>query len=347
MTDEQSTADAPRFRSSGVRFRWEARDVAPLVSLLVLVSFFSIVEPSFRRLTVWAAIFDQGAALAIVAAGLTFVLIAAEIDLAVGNLAVWTSCLCAWLFTREFAAGAQAEQPVGPLLVIGILLLPLLTAVLLGAASGVLTVWSRLPSFIITLAMLNIAMGMSKFLTHNQTLPVPEVLHTLGNGRLKLGGLGVAIPYGVLLAAVVLAVGHVVLRHTRFGRYVYMCGGNREAARLAGVRTGTIVVGCLAVSALCAGLGGLVNAGRLQSASVLLNQNLLLNAVACVVLGGTSLFGGEGGMGRTLIGVLTFRVLEVGLQRIQWIDEDARILLTGVVLMAALVINGLLAKRST
>ncbi len=78
-----------------------------------------------------------------------------------------------------------------------------------------------------------------------------------------------------------------------------------------------------------------------------MNQNLLLNAGACVVLGGTSLFGGEGGMGRTLIGVLTFRVREGGLQRIAWIDEDARILLTGVVLLAALVINGLLAKRSS
>ncbi|MBX9791610.1 MAG: ABC transporter permease [Pirellulales bacterium] len=327
------------------RFRWEARDIAPLVSLLVLVAFFSMVEPSFRRTSVWGAIFDQGAALALVAAGLTFVLIAAEIDLAVGNLAVWTSCFCAWLFTREFAAGAQAERPVGSLLLVGILLAPLLTAVLLGMASGMLTVWSRLPSFIITLAMLNIAMGMSKFLTHNQTLAVPPVLHALGNGRLMLGGW--SIPYGVLLAAGVLVVGHLVLRHTRFGRYVYMCGGNREAARLSGVRTGSVVVGCLAVSAFCAGLGGLVNAGRLQSASVLLNQNLLLNAVACVVLGGTSLFGGEGGMGRTVIGVLTFRVLEVGLQRIQWIDEDARILLTGVVLLVALVINGLLAKRSS
>lgn len=334
-------------QSTTRRWRWEARDLAPLVSLLVLVAFFSAVEPTFRRTSVLYNIFDQGAALAIVAAGLTFVLIAAEIDLAVGNLAVWTACFCGWLFTRDWAAGAEADQPVNGLMLAAILLVPLASVVLLGVLSGVLTVWSRLPSFIITLAMMNIAMGLSKYLTHNQTLPIPGVLHTLGNGRLKLGEAGPAIPYGVLLAGVVMLVGHLVLRHTRFGRYVYMCGGNREAARLAGVRTGVIVVACLAISSLCAGLGGLVNAGRLQSASVLLNQNLLLNAVACVVLGGTSLFGGEGGMGRTLIGVLTFRVLEVGLQRIAWIDEDARILLTGVVLLAALVINGLLAKRST
>jgi ribose transport system permease protein len=149
-----------------------------------------------------------------------------------------------------------------------------------------------------------------------------------------------------MLAAGVMLFAHVVLKYTRFGRYVYMTGGNREAARLAGVHTAAVVVACLAICGFTAGLGGLLNAGRLHSASVLLNANLLLNAVACVVLGGTSLFGGEGSIGKTLIGVLTFRVLEVGLQRVDWIHEDARLLLTGVVLLVALVVNGLLAKRS-
>jgi ribose transport system permease protein len=124
-----------------------------------------------------------------------------------------------------------------------------------------------------------------------------------------------------------------------------MTGGNREAARLAGIRTGRIVVACLALSALTAGLGGLVNAGRMESVSLDQNADLLLNAVACVVLGGTSLFGGEGGMGRTAIGVITFSVLQVGLNQISWINDLMRPFLMGVVLMVALVINGLLARR--
>lgn len=214
----------------------------------------------------------------------------------------------------------------------------------MGLLSGGLTVWSRLPSFIITLAMMNIAMGMAKFLTHNQTLRVPGILHTLGNEAFYMLG-GFQFTYGELLAAIVMVLAHVVLVHTRFGRYVYMTGGNREAVRLAGVNTKAVVAACLAISGFAAGLGGLVNAGRLQSASVLLNANLLLSAVACVVLGGTSLFGGSGGICKTLVGVLTYRVLEVGLQRIQWIDEDARLLLTGTVLLIALVVNGLLAKQ--
>ena len=142
-----------------------------------------------------------------------------------------------------------------------------------------------------------------------------------------------------------MVIGHIVLVHTRFGRYVYMVGGNREAARLAGVRTGRIVVACLAICALTAGIGGLVNAGRLNSVSLDQNADLLLNAVACVVLGGTSLFGGEGSMPKTVIGVLTFTVLNLGLAQINWIDDLARQLLMGVVLLVALVINGVLAKR--
>lgn len=324
------------------RGRIAARDVAPLASLTVLLVFFSAVVPNFWRASTIVSIFDQGAALAIVAVGLTFVLICAEIDLAVGNLATWTACFCGWLYAQDVFARESSQQPWTVVLLA--IVLPLASSVLFGVASGVLTVWSRLPSFIITLAMMNIAMGLSRLLTHNQTLGVPGVLHTLGNGAVELGA-GWRLPYGVVLAAAVMIVAHLVLAYTRFGRYVYMSGGNREAARLAGVNTGLVVIACLAISGLAAGVGGLLNTGRLQSASVLLNANLLLNAVACVVLGGTSLFGGEGGIGKTLVGVLTFRVLEVGLQRIDWIQEDARLLLMGLVLMTALVINGLLARR--
>ncbi len=324
-----------------------ARELAPLASLLAIVAFFLIVSPSFRQVGTVTSVLQQAAALCIVSVGLTYVLICGEIDLAVGNLAVWTACSCGWLFTHESVAGPNGENSCSPLLLAAVIAAPLVSTVLLGLVSGVLTIWSRLPSFIITLAMMNIALGLSKYLTGNQTLKVPRVLGTLGNSSISLTQSGLSLPYSMLLAGGVLLIGHLVLRHSRFGRYVYMTGGNREAARLAGVRTGAITVACLAVCALTAGLGGLVNAGRLQSASVLQNANLLLSAVACVVLGGTSLFGGEGGIGKTIVGVTTFCVLEVGLQRIDWIDEDARLLLTGTVLMAALVLNGILAKRSS
>jgi len=349
--------------------RWEGRDVAPLVSLAVLVVFFSVATPSFLSFFTWSQVLRQGSAMAIVAVGLTFVLICAEIDLAVGMMALWAACLCGWLLER-WAGGADASA--GQILVV--LAVPLLSCLLLGVFSGLLTVWTRLPSFIISLAMMFITEGMARFLTKSQMFRVPAVLSTVGNGDDLaellgyfsgsiswlggLAGLGVPafdptpwlgrwrFPFNAILAAVVFALGYVVLQHTRFGRYVYMTGGSREAARLAGVRTGRIVVACLAVSAVTAGLGGMLNAGRLGNVTLDQNKDLLLSAVACVVLGGTSLFGGEGGMGKTVIGVFTYTVLNVGLSQVLWINDLARQLLTGIVLMAALVVNGVLARRS-
>jgi ribose transport system permease protein len=246
---------------------------------------------------------------------------------------------------RVFQQAAPAVDAPTPWWVIPLAIsVPLVSAVALGLVSGFLTAWSRMPSFIITLAMMYVAQGSARYLTRSETLDVPSVLKTIGNRGIDVTE-RFNLPYSALLAGAIMLAGHLVLVHTRFGRYVYMVGGNREAARLAGVRTGRIVVACLAVCALTAGIGGLVNAGRLNSVSLDQNADLLLNAVACVVLGGTSLFGGEGSMCKTVIGVLTFTVLNLGLAQIAWIDDLARQLLMGVVLLVALVINGVLAKH--
>lgn len=341
------SAPSPTSRTSLNPLRalgWEPRDVAPLASLAVLLVFFTVAtEGDFLRLSTLELILAQGAVLAVVAVGLTFVLLCGEIDLAVGMIALWTACYCGWLFER-FAPAVKNVRPeigVGTLLVV--LLVPIASSLLFGLLSGALTVWARLPSFIITLAMMYIAQGAARWLVQSEVVHMPDALRTVGNGGLDLTTT-FTLPYRALCAAAAFVVAHVVLRHTRFGRYVYMTGGNREAARLAGVRTGPIVVACLTISALLAGLGGLMNAGRLESASQDQNADLLLEAVACVVLGGTSLFGGEGGVGKTAIGVVTFTALKVGLDQIEWIDDLARQALMGAVLLAALVVNGLLSR---
>lgn len=342
MSSESDTTS----NSSGSPWsRLEPRDVAPFVTLAVLVVFFSFASRGFFSQGTITLVLQRGAVLGIVSVGLTFVLLCGEIDLSVGTMALWTACLCGVLFEKPFAAGKGGVEHIpSTATVILVTVLPLLVAVLLGFLSGFLTMASRMPSFIITLAMWNIAEGLARYLTQSQKFAVPGFLELIGNGGLRVNR-DLSIPYSALLASGILLVGYLVLTHTRFGRYVYMTGGNREAARLAGVRTSLIVIASLALCALTAGIGGLVNAGRLGSVSQDQNADLLLNAVACVVLGGTSLFGGEGGMGRTLIGVLTFSVLKVGLDQINWIDNFMRTFLLGIVLMTALVINGLLARR--
>jgi ribose transport system permease protein len=348
-----ASESSPAAPAATARFRrWEPRDLAPLVSFAALVLFLAMATGfDFLRVSTAVNVLKQGSDLLIVAVGLTFVLLCAEIDLAVGMIALWTASLCGWAYQSYIAAWDGTSHALG---VAAIVALPLASAVALGAASGTLTVWARLPSFIITLAMMYIAQGASRWLTQSETYSMPLALQDLGNagpgahlfadasGR---GGVYLFLPYKAILAAAVAIVAHVVLQHTRFGRYVYMTGGNREAARLSGVRTGLIVVACLAISSGLAGLGGLINAGTLQSVSQDQNADLLLNAVACVVLGGTSLFGGEGGVGRTVLGVLTFTSLQVGLDQISWIDDLARQALMGGALLLALVVNGLLARH--
>ncbi|MBM3999962.1 MAG: ABC transporter permease [Planctomycetes bacterium] len=341
--------DIERVLKTVRRGRWwgEPSDWAPFVTLAAIVVFFALTTRGFLQPGTLRLVLQQGAVLAIVSVGLTFVLICGEIDLSVGMVALWTACACGVLFECPFAAGEGGDGPVSWWVVAAVIAAPLLSSLLLGLASGVVTVGSRLPSFIITLALMNIADGMARWITNSEKFAVPGILKRIGNDRIPLGG-GFSLPYSVFVAAAVLLAGHLTLKHTRFGRFVYMTGGNREAARLAGVRTSRIVVAGLAICGWTAGIGGLVNAGRLESVTLDQNADLLLSAVACVVLGGTSLFGGEGGIGRTLIGVLTYSVLQVGLNalvvQLEW-DDRIRPFLMGLVLLGALVLNGILARR--
>lgn len=348
--------------------RFSLADFAPLLTLAAVTLVFALVAEDFLSLGTMTLILKRGAVLAIVATGLTFVLLCAEIDLSVGTVALLSACLCGVLWEQPFAAGSKGLGTASGLDVCLVIAVPFLVALGLGLLSGWLTVSSGLPSFIITLAMMNIAVGLAKFLTLSQKYNVPPVLRRMGNAALiEFGSL--KIPQSAVLAAAVMLVAHLVLQHTRFGRYVYMTGGNRQAARLAGVRTEQIVIACLVVCAWCAACGGLVNAGRLEGVSLDQNADLLLDAVACVVLGGTSLFGGEGGIGRTLIGVLTFTVLRVGLDAVNperlikhsslplawkqaWLQQSwvtqfdlLRPFLLGIVLLLALVIHGRIVKH--
>jgi ribose transport system permease protein len=321
---------------------WEARDLAPVVSLVVLTVFFSCAADGFLRLGTITNVLKEGSFRGIVAVGLTFVLLCGEIDLAVGKIAVWGGCFAGWLFQKWGVSGDPAVFLDAR--VAAVVLLALASCLALGLLSGTLTVWTRLPSFIISLAMMYIAEGAAQYLTRGSIQPMPAAMKVLGNHGIPLGR-GLELPYVALLAAAVFLLGHFVLRYTRFGRYVYATGGNRQAAHLNGIRTGRIVLACMAISAVSAGMAGMLTAGDLSNASLDQNADLLLSAVACVVLGGTSLFGGEGGMGKTAVGVLTYTVLHIGLNQISWIDNFARTLLMGAVLMTALVINGLLAKK--
>jgi ribose transport system permease protein len=190
-----------------------------------------------------------------------------------------------------------------------------------------------IPSFIMTLAMMQIGAGISALLVRGQiAYAVPPFVATMGAG--SVGG----IPWIVVVLAVFLLAGHLVLTYTRFGRYVYMVGGNREAAEYSGVNVKLVLGTVIVISGVCSGVAGMLGVAHFGSAQQNEFDGYLLDAIAAVVVGGTSLFGGRGGIGNTVIGLLILGVLNNGLDHVE-IDSFLKILIRGLILLAALIIN--------
>ena len=311
-------------------FRFDAQDVAALASLALMVLFFSLTADSFFQISTITNFLKVNSSLLLMALGLTFVLLCGEIDLSVGAMAVFAACFCGRLF-EDTLLGQWGVLPT-----LGL-------AAAIGFLTGLITVWTRLGSFIITLAVMFILDGAQLFTTGGASKKQPGFLVQLAQEDLNIGA-GLRIPHMTWISLGAVLVAFFVLRYTRFGRYVYMTGGNREAARLAGIRTHWVLISVLTISAVCAAAGGLLHAAKIGQVSAGGNQDLLLPAVACVVLGGTSLFGGVGGVIRTVVGVCIYGTLDIGLPYVNWIDEEARRMLLGVVLLGAMILNGLMAQ---
>ena len=324
---EQPAAATPS--RSGVWLRNQMRNIAPFATLLVLVVFFSLASPSFATLDNLANILTQISVTGIIAVGLTFVILCGEIDLSVAAVANATGIVVAY-FTAQDSYVNIANLPLPGWAAI---LAGLAACTVLGfiTASGVTLV--GIPSFIMTLAMMQIGAGISAMLVRGQiAYAMPQLVTTLGSGSIY------GVPWIVLLLGLFLIVAHVVLGYTRFGRYVYMVGGNREAAEYSGVGVKSILNAVLVISAVCSGIAGMVGVAHFGSAQQNEFDTYLLDSIAAVVVGGTSLFGGRGGIGNTIVGLCVLGVLNNGLDHVQ-IDSFLKILIRGLILLIALVIN--------
>jgi ribose transport system permease protein len=306
--------------------RYRMRDLAPFLTLLILVIFFALTTDSFFNIINLRNILAQVATLAVVATGTTYVLLCGEIDLSIAAVATMSGVIAATLF---------GVMGMPQLLAIAA---ALLAATLIGLLNGWSTTRIGLPSFMATLATMQIAIGLGQNITRGDILyNLAPVLNFLGGDYLGQTE-PFRLPIVIVAGMVALLIGHVVLTYTRFGRCVYMTGSNREAARLSGINTKNIVAACLAISAVTASIAGMLNSGRLGSAQTYGLENLLLDSIAAVVLGGTSLFGGEGGIKNTIIGLLIFGVLNNGLNQLQ-LDIFIKVWVRGVILLLALIIN--------
>jgi len=286
--DTPAAVPAQRWR------RWfEATGILPM--LLVVVAVFAVLTPKFLAAANLMNVARQASINVVLAAGLTFVILTRGIDLAVGSVLGLTAVLAVQLSMLQGWAWAAVPASLG-------------LGAGLGALTGAGVAYAGLPPFIITLGTYTALRG-AAYLAAGGTSVINNDLAFAWIGNDYLG----PVPWLVVIALLVVAGSAFVLNRTVFGRDVYALGGNPEAAHLAGVNAGLVVVGVYTISSTLAALGGVMSASRLYSANGQLGSGYELDAIAAVILGGTSFSGGVGGVLGTLYGALIIAVLNNGL----------------------------------
>ena len=277
----------------------------------------------------------------ILAVGLTFVIITGGIDLSVGSVLALAGVISMTVLKDGFSVGSAMLIPQLPML----LAIPLSTVIagMVGAGcgifSGLMVTRFRMAPFVATLAVMTIARGLAYVYTDGRPVsPLPMEVGDFGASELSLGVLG--FPTLVLIALLVVAVGHIVISRTNFGRHVYAIGGNEEAARLSGVNINLAKLKVYALCGLLSGLAGMLLATRLASGDPKSGLGFELNAIAAVVLGGTSLMGGRGTVIGTLLGALVIGVLDNGLILLD-VSAFYQMVVKGFVILAAVILDGL------
>jgi ribose transport system permease protein len=290
------------------------------LALVGLIAFFSLSTGRFFSLTTFRTIANQIPDTVVIAVGMTLIMIAGGIDLSVGSV---------------MALGGAA---LGVSLIDLRLPLPLalavcfLTGLACGAINGAVTVRWKLPSFIVTLGMLEMARGGAYLATHSQTKYLGASLERITETSL----LGLSLPFAFSILLVI--AGQFVLTRTVFGRYLVAVGTNEEATRLAGVDVRPVKLLVFALSGLLAALAAVFHCGRLSAADPNAGTGFELQAIAACVIGGTSLSGGRGSAVRSFFGVLIIAALGAGLSQIG-AQEPTKRLVTGGVIVAAMILD--------
>ncbi|MFE9963599.1 substrate-binding domain-containing protein [Streptomyces sp. NPDC005525] len=295
-------------------------DNGALSALVVLVVAMSLLSGDFLTTQNLLNVGVQASVTAILAFGVTFVIVSAGIDLSVGSVAALSATVLAWMATSE---GVPVWIAV---------ILAVATGIACGLVNGALVSYGKLPPFIATLAMLSIGRGLSLVISQGSPIPFPDSVSVLGD---TLGGW---LPVPVLVMVAMGLVTAVVLGRTYIGRSMYAIGGNEEAARLSGLRVKRQKLVIYALSGLFAAVAGIVLASRLVSAQPQAAQGYELDAIAAVVIGGASLAGGVGKASGTLIGALILAVLRNGLNLLS-VSAFWQQVVIGVVIALAVLLD--------
>jgi ribose transport system permease protein len=300
MSETSSTAvrTSPQSAAANRKLRVQSlvRTLGMLPMLFLLGLMFAILSDRFLSLQNLSIVAQQASINTVLAAGMTFVILTGGIDLSVGSI---------------LAASAMVAVMVSLLPGIGLLGIPaaLAAGLAFGLANGGLIAALKLPPFIVTLGSLTAVRGFARLLGNDATVFDPDLPFAfIGNGDV------LGVPWLIIIALLVTVVSWLVLRRTVLGVHIYAVGGNPSAARLSGIKVWRVLLFVYGVSGLLSGLGGVMSAAKLYAANgVQLGQSYELDAIAAVILGGTSFIGGIGSIWGTLIGALIIAVLTNGL----------------------------------
>jgi ribose transport system permease protein len=291
-----------------------------VIVLLVLVLIFSLSSNNFFQMATLVTIANQIPDLTFLAVGMTLVLIVRGIDLSVGSLLALSAAVLGVLMTSH---GWSIGSALAAAMVV---------AGLCGTVNGVISVSFGIPSFIVTLGMLEIARGATKVVTDSQSVYIGSEVEWFGQ---PIASALVSPAFVVAVLAVV--VGQFVLTRTVFGRYCVAIGTNAEAVRMSGIRAAPYSIAVFGISGLMCGLAGLAQTSRLSTADPNGAIGIELAAIAACVIGGTSLMGGRGSVVSSFIGVLIIQVLQTGLAQVGVSDAKKQIITGTVIIMAVLI----------
>lgn len=295
-----------------------------VIGLILFSAIITLINPSFLTVSNLLNVFRQTSINAIIAAGMTFVILTGGIDLSVGSVLGLAGAIGATLVT-----GGQN--------IVIVVIAALLIGATIGAVNGVIISKGKVQAFIATLAMMTLARGYTLVFTDGKPIGVEatgsaDIFGAIGSGYI----LGIPIP--IYITAIVFIGAYYILKHTRFGRYVYAMGGNEEATKLSGINVDRVKIYVYAISGALAALAGIIVTARLSSAQPQAGAGYELDAIAAVVLGGTSLSGGNGNIFGTIVGALIIGILNNSLNLMN-VSSYYQLLAKGLVILIAVLLD--------
>lgn len=296
------------------------RRMGPLLGLIIISLALALLSDRFLTVNNLLNVTRQVSLNAIISVGMTLVILTGGIDLSVGSIVAMAGSITAGLM----ASGQGIVTSVVAGIIVGSAL---------GLINGLLITKGKIPPFIATMGMMTVARGYTLVYTEGRPITgLTEGFRWLGGGYI------VGIPVPVIIMALIFITAYIILKKNQLGRYIYAIGGNEEAARLSGIGTKKILVTVYTLSGLLAGLSGIILTSRLNSAQPTAGMGFELDAIAAVVLGGTSLSGGVGTIGGTLVGAMIIGVLDNGLNLLN-VSSFYQQVAKGVVILLAVLLD--------